>query len=212
MFPIYYHQTHESATDRYFSPRASSCRTSTGNLVTNCGSAPSRLSNASSASPSNNKPSDLCHSEFRIVDKSPAVDLWWVLRRPLKYPSMDEEDTWRMRFGSVHGCPRPRWREMFRKVRRRWWPRCSTCPGTCCSPCSSAPPGPGRPGSPRSTFWTPSLRWCAKNQSHIISPENMVFVFYEIWKSRNIDTKTTANKMNNKCTKIGYSKTQHKQN
>ena len=43
----------------------------------------------------------------------------------------------------------PHWKEIVPIETRRWWPRYSTCPGTCCSPCSSTPPGPGRPGSPR---------------------------------------------------------------
>ena len=42
----------------------------------------------------------------------------------------EEALTWRRRFGSARWYPRPHWKGKFRRGRRRWSHRCSTCPRT----------------------------------------------------------------------------------
>ena len=65
--------------------------------------------------------SEILHPCNFVLVSSLELDSW---------AKKEEELTWRRRFGSARWYPRPHWKGKFRRGRRRWSRRCSTCPMT----------------------------------------------------------------------------------
>lgn len=108
---------------------------------------------------------------FKYKHKSTNWIQAWLLTYLLKSPfSMGWVDTWRQHFESGHGCPHPHWMGMFHWGWRRWWHLHSTCLGSGCSPCSSAPQVPGRPECPPLSAWKTSPQWSEQTRNHTVLP------------------------------------------